>query len=111
MLLGGLGRQADHVHPLAAQHLPEQVQPRGAVVVAADQHDLARRRGFGQVGDEAVEQRHGLRRGNGLVVDVPGDDHGVRLLPPGEFDDLIQYVALVLAQIPVDQPQPDVQVG
>ena len=83
--------------------------PRRRVMVAADnEHRLPVRR---KLRKEVVEQPHRLRRRRALVVDVPGNQHGVRLFLPQRLANLPQNERLVLLQKgTLIEPLPQMQV-
>ena len=103
-----LGRQADHVNLLPGQHAAEAVHPGSAVVIAADHHDFRPGQCPGQARHEAVEGLHRLGGGHGLVVNIPGDHHRLRLQFRRPGHDLPQDKRLILPQIPVHQFQANV---
>ncbi len=79
------------------------------VVVAADDEDLGVQPG--EAHQEVVEQLHRLRRGDGFVIDVSGDQDGVRRFFTGNPQDFRQNVLLVLQHGEVLDPLPQVEVG
>ena len=92
------------------QDLPEDIDARRAVVIAADHHDLSLRHRFGQAGHKMIEQFHRFRGRNCPVIQISRDYDRVRLLPGGHLRDLIQDINLILRQIPVDKLQTDMKV-
>ena len=83
-------------------------QPLGAVVVAADDEDGDLPRG--KAAEKIVEEGHGLGGGDGLVVNVAADQHGVGLFVVDDAQDLEQDIFLVLDHGHLVDPLADVQV-
>ena len=77
-------RHADHMDVLTLKKPPVQVHPGCAVMVSADHHNLRSGAGPGQHPQEIIKKFHRLRRRHGPVVDIPGNDDGVRLMLPGQ---------------------------
>ena len=84
--------------------------PRAAVVVAADHHDLRRGDRSRKFRNEAVEELHRFAGGVHLIIDIAGDDDGVGARLLGSPHDLVEDVLLILQKVPVDELQADVQV-
>ena len=93
-----------------AEQGTEGIYPLGTVVVAGNQHDFHLGQGQGKLGDEIVEKGYRLCRGDGLIVDIPGNDQGVGLPFFGSLDDLLEDVFLVTAQVMIHELQADMQV-
>ena len=83
-----------HVDSLPGQHRPRVGHALRRVVVAGN-HDGGHAR-LRRLGEEPVDEGHGLGAGRGLVVQVPRDEQGVRLVCAKHVDDLGQDVPLVL---------------
>ena len=64
-----------------------------------------------QAGNKAVKKRHGFRLGRGTLIDVPGNQHGIRLLSVGNFRDLLQNIFLVVQQGQIVHLLSQVQIG
>ena len=45
---------------------------------------------------EIIEQIDRLHRRNGLVINIPGNDHRIGMVSVDQFNDLFQYVFLVI---------------
>ena len=60
---------------------------------------------------EIVKEFYRLRRRHRPVVDIPGNDDGVRLMLLRQLCDLCKDIFLVFPEIPVYQLQSDMQVG
>ena len=91
------------------KQVPAVVQPVGPVVVAA--HRKHRQPGLGQPGEKPVQQGDGPAAGNGLVVQVTGQQHGVHGFLSGQREGLFKHMALVRQQVKLIQPLAQVQVG
>ena len=63
------------------------------IVVSADYKDLHISRG--KRDQKVVEEIDRLHRRNRFVIDIPGDDHRVRMLPVDQFDDPVQNIFLI----------------
>ena len=81
----------------------------GGIVVAADDKDL--QFALREPDEKFVEQADRLRGGNGFVVDVPGDDDGVRLFGVGDLQNAFQDVFLLLKHGVLIDAFPEVQIG
>ena len=97
------------VHPLLRQQAPSKGKALGRIVVAADEKDWDLLPGQG--GEKPVQQGHRLGWRQGAVVDIASNEHGIRPLLPGDIQDLVQNVLLVLQQGDVVEPLADVQVA
>ena len=69
-------------------------QPPGRIVVAADEEDL--RAAPRQLNEETVEQVDRLGIRDGFVVDVAGNQHGVRFFVVDDSENLLQDMLLLL---------------
>ena len=79
------------------------------VVVSADEKDLEVP--LGQAHQKVVQQRHSLSGGYGLVVDIPGNHHAIRLLPVNDLQNFSQNILLVLQHGKFVDPLAQMQVG
>ena len=112
-------RQGDGDHPAVIDggdvdaplcHEPSaEGQALRGIVVAADEEDLEVPPS--QPDQKVVQQGHRLGGGHRLVVDVPGDEHGVRRLPIHDPEDLVENIPLVLQHGVLIDPLAQVQVG
>ena len=79
----------------APVHDPSAVgNPLRRVMISADDKDL--QPPSDKFIEEVVKQIDRLDRGNSLVVDIPGNQHCVRLLCLYQFNDSIKYIFLIL---------------
>ena len=83
--------------------------PLRGIVVAADDEDIEV--SPGQPDEELVKQAHSLRRGDGLVVDIPSDHHRVGLFFLCQGKNLVQNIRLIRYQGKLVQPFSQMQVG
>ena len=83
--------------------------PLRGVVVSADEEYL--KMPPGQLHQEFVQQCHCLGGGDGLVVDVSGDEHAVRRLAVRNVQDFFENIALVLQHGKSVDPLAQMQVG
>jgi len=79
------------------------------VVVAADQQH--RQGPVRQLDEKIVQQRHRLRGGDVLVIDVSRDERRVRPFLIGDLQNAVQDVRLILQHREVVDPLPQVEVG
>ena len=91
---------------MSISNLVDQLSRSGLVRVEAQAEPVARK-GAGR----RAELLHRLRRRHGPVVDIPGNDDGVRLMLLRQLCDLCKDIFLVFPEIPVYQLQSDMQVG
>ena len=88
---------------------PTEGQTLRAVMVAAD--DQHREVPLRQTAEEIVQQGHRLCGGNGLVIDVAGDQHGVGMLAVNDSDNLGENGCLLFDHGNFINPLANVQVG
>ena len=96
------------IHPSLGEQPSAEGQALGGIVVAADEKD--RDLLPGQGGEKVVQQGHSLGRRQGAVIDVPGNEHRIRLLLPGNVQDLPENIPLILQQGDIIKAFADVQV-
>ncbi len=82
------------VHARVRGQRASEAEPDRRVVVAAGQHDVDGCRG--EPGERLVEQRDGVGRRDGPVVDVAGHEHRIDAPLDGGLDEPAQEGALVL---------------
>ena len=85
---------------LVAERAGPEGEPHRRVVIAGDDHGPQAQLPH-HPAQEVVQQLHGVLRRVGDIVDVAGDQQGVRALPLQQVDDLIEERPLVL-----DEPHP-----
>jgi hypothetical protein len=92
------GRHTEEVEPLGREELCAEAEAVGAVMVAGDQNhgDLEP---TNQAGEDVVQKADGVRRRDGAVVDIAGDDDGIGARVADEVDELIEDIGLVLGQV------------
>ena len=110
MILFPLWRNSDHVDSLSVQDSPEQIHAGRAVVVPADHHNLSIRNCLPEPGDEVIKYLHCFCRWHRLVIDISGDQNGVRLLGLRLFNNLPENKPLIFTEIPIDQLQTDMKI-
>ena len=96
------------IHPSLREQPSAEGQTLGGIVVAADEKD--RDLLPGQGGEKVVQQGHSLSRRQGAVIDVPGNEHCIRPLLPGNIQDLPENIPLILQQRDIIKAFADVQV-
>ena len=108
----GLRRAGEHradVDPAVGQQGRAKGHPVGRIVVAADGEHW--QPAFGQLGEEPVQQAHGLGRGDGFVVQVACQQYPVHRVGIQQGKNLLQDVFLVLQHGKLAQPLAQMQVG
>ena len=75
------------------------IEPLRTVVIPADDHNLRVRGRLVQLKEKIVEETNRFGRRNRFVVDVPRDEHGVRLFFLNLFRRLTQYVFLLFCKV------------
>ena len=103
-------RHAAHMDLLSSQHTAKDVDPGPAVMVSADHHQFRGRSRCRQRLHKAVEQVHCFRGRDRLVIDIPRDHNGVRLIALCVLRDLVKYILLVLSEVPAHELEAYVQV-
>lgn len=81
--LHGAVVRGGNIHPAFPQKMAAKPQPLGGIVVARHHKhwDMEVRQGS----EEAVQHGDRLRGGDGLVVDIPGDEHSIWPAFPGDI--------------------------
>ena len=103
------GEHRADVHPAVLQQGSAEGDAVGGVVVAADGEH--RQLPLSQLGEEPVQQAHGLGRGNGLIVEVARQQHTVHGRAVQQGEDLFQNVPLVVQHGELAHPLAQMQVG
>ena len=73
--------------------------------------DRQHRRNLGEPLEDVVEEANGVFGGNAAVVDITGDDNGVRLLVGGDPNKTLERMHLRVEQVEAGEDAAEVPVG